>query len=199
MTHLLAHSRRSSPKVTEATTSPDCLPLELLIAPAWMVDTLTRENCSLDILNNAEKLTALFSMDDLGLYCYVNAMAREWVTEPVVASFHEATVFGQLLNEPSIEAAFQSHVINKRADNLSSLDTRDLLGPLSEPVSPAQIKFWVKSVGTSLVVLRPEDIGQTLNMDKVSMLDDLLYVANMHMSMEGLAKLPLFRLFLNSV
>lgn len=176
------------------------VPLTLTLIPTWLEAKLRDENLELDKARDAETLIRILSLEDIAAYLYLNLTLTRWLGEPVAESFQEPSWIWQVIGqEERLSGLIESHRIRHDSSKLLSPCTTELFGPLSEPTTAQHVSYKVVASSADNAVSLLPSLRGTPHMTNEALLDDLLYVVNMHMSMEGLAKLPMFRAFLNIV
>lgn len=172
------------------------VPLSLVIIPLWLKKHADEQGVALETLTDINVLSTLLSKEDIAAFLFINMCHSDWLGEPAAMSFAPPYWVTHCLDKDSeLSGLMATHEIECRTTKLPPGDSTALLGPLTEPVSISKIQYRVVDGRDNTLLLIPK-VSQTTIIDNVTLLDDLLYSANKHMSMERLAKLPMFRSFL---
>lgn len=174
----------------------------LVVVPTWLNACINQNNLDLSVLFDCEKLSTILSPQDIAIYLMVNDLpflgmknghlSGEMATE-IKSSFnqYDFSHFYDKLPSNAANRVAEYQMYYGGPDKVTKL----MVGPLEDE---GELDYIVRQYGEDTLLLIATHDTPSANGDRLErLIATLTKHLSSHISMESLAKLPIFRLYLN--
>lgn len=179
--------------------------VNLLLIPEWVEKALEGADWPLRKVLDPDVLSTTLSREDVAFYVFLNRHINRWLPDAVRDTFECGTEYSLKFRDlTEFEGEVTDLVTYHEMQDIKAtqggervtLDTRELFGPLSDPIDPKNLRYVIREIQYDTIAVIPK---QERGDGHKGMVDYLLLLLSQRLSFEELARTPLFKYYVQII